>query len=350
MSVLERDFLEKAKNNVIFVLIYTVLFVFIYKTFPYIAPFFIGGIIAFIISPVSEKLKNKFNIDKGVSTLILSFLAVALVITLTSFFVINITKQSMTILNNISDNPQNINAIMTNIINHISVYIEHFQDISNFNIDEVVTKYSGNIINILKNLLYSVVNLATSIPYIMIFIITLFISTYFIAKDIDKIENNFYNMFTQTARQKVKGIKKETILSIVGYIKAYTILMGITFVAIWISFSLFKVPYAMPLGIIGAILDLIPFLGIIVIYLPVIAYYFIIKNYFAAVSILVLFIALSLLRQVLEPKLVSVNVGLSPLSTLAAIFIGVQVKGIIGIIFCLGLVCMRDILKKVDIL
>lgn len=55
-----------------------------------------------------------------------------------------------------------------------------------------------------------------------------------------------------------------------------------------------------------------------------------------------------MIREILEPKLVSVNVGLNPLATLAAIFIGIQVKGIIGVI-CLGLVCMHDILKKVDI-
>ena len=63
----------------------------------------------------------------------------------------------------------------------------------------------------------------------------------------------------------------------------------------------------------------------------------------------VIFFVLSLIREILEPKLVSVNVGLNPLATLAAIFIGIQVKGIIGVIFCLGLVCMHDILKKVDI-
>ncbi|HSQ88129.1 hypothetical protein [Romboutsia sp.] len=44
--------------------------------------FFIGGMIAFIISLISQKLKVKFRINKGVSTLILSFLAVAAVLAL----------------------------------------------------------------------------------------------------------------------------------------------------------------------------------------------------------------------------------------------------------------------------
>lgn len=88
-------------------------------------------------------------------------------------------------------------------------------------------------------------------------------------------------------------------------------------------------------------MDLIPFLGIITIYLPVIVYYFLIKNYFIAISMTVIFFVLSLIREILEPKLVSVNVGLNPLATLAAIFIGIQVKGIIGVIFVwVWYVCM----------
>ena len=102
--------------------------------------------------------------------------------------------------------------------------------------------------------------------------------------------------------------------------------------------------------IIGALLDLIPFLGIIVIFVPVIVYYFWMENYFVSIGIAIVFIALSILRQILEPKLVSANVGISPLMTIIAIFVGIQVAGVLGIIFCLGLLVMHDILKKVEIL
>ena len=151
-------------------------------------------------------------------------------------------------------------------------------------------------------------------------------------------------------RLKVRRVKREILNSIKGYIKAYAILMSITFLVIWISFSIFRVPYGLTLGIIGALLDLIPFLGIVVIFVPVIIYYFVIKNYVVSIGISIVFIALSILRQILEPKLVSANVGISPLMTIIAIFVGIQVAGILGIIFCLGLLVMHDILKKVDIL
>ena len=246
-------------------------------------------------------------------------------------------------------------SIINKWMNDLSKYADYFQGLSshnlhNLNVQELVSTYGENIANVAKAMLSKIINLATSLPTLILIIITLFMSTYFIAKDFDKIGNSFLNIFTDETKIKVRRVKREILNSIKGYIKAYAILMSITFLVIWISFSIFRVPYGLTLGIIGALLDLIPFLGIVVIFVPVIIYYFVIKNYVVSIGISIVFIALSILRQILEPKLVSANVGISPLMTIIAIFVGIQVAGILGIIFCLGLLVMHDILKKVDIL
>ncbi|XAM53297.1 Sodium-lithium/proton antiporter [Terrisporobacter vanillatitrophus] len=353
MSVLNRSFLHKLKNNAVFFVIYSLLFLLIVKTFGYIAPFFIAGLLAVIINPISEKLKRKFKINKGISTLFLSLLGVGLVIFLASFLLVKGSQQLISFLNNIDSNSYSYFGTMINdFVNNLDKYVDYFQGISTNNLDiqGLIANYGENLADIAKAMLAKIIDLATSLPTVVLIIITLFMSTYFIAKDFDKIENAFLNIFTDDTKIKVRRVKNEIMCSIKGYIKAYTILMSITFLVIWISFSIFKVPYGLPLAVIGALLDLIPFLGIIVIFVPVIIYYFVIENYFISIGISIVFIALSILRQILEPKLVSVNVGISPLLTIIAIFVGIQVAGILGIIFCLGLLVMHDILEKVDIL
>jgi len=151
-------------------------------------------------------------------------------------------------------------------------------------------------------------------------------------------------------RKKVLNVRNEIGASIFGYIKAYAILMSITAATIFLSFLIFGLPYGFVIGIVGSLMDLIPFLGIISIYLPIIVYHIMIKNYFVAIGMTVVFVLISVVRQILEPKLISANIGLSPLATIAAIFIGIQLKGVIGILFCFGFVCMHNILKKVGIL
>ena len=77
------------------------------------------------------------------------------------------------------------------------------------------------------------------------------------------------------------------------------------------------------------VINLIPFLGIVVIFVPIIVYNLIVENYFISIWISIIFLALSILRQVLEPKLVSTHIGINPLATVIAIFIGLQANGII---------------------
>ena len=342
MSVLNKSFLHKLKNNIIFFIIYSLLFLVVIKTFGYIAPFFIGGLLAFIINPLSQKLERKFKINKGISTLFLSILGVALVIFIASILVVKGSHHSYSYFG----------TMVNDWIDNLSKYMDYIQGISNnsINVQDLVSRYGNNLANIAKSMLTKTIDLATSLPTLILIIITLFMSTYFIAKDFDKIGYGFLNIFTDETKIKVRRVKSEIVYSVKGYIKAYAILMSITFLVIWMSFLIFKIPYGLPLGIIGALLDLIPFLGIVVIFVPVIIYYFIIENYFVSIGISIVFIALSIIRQILEPRLVAANVGISPLSTIIAIFVGIQVAGMLGIIFCLGLLVMHDILKKVDIL
>lgn len=353
MAVLNKSFIHKLKNNLIFFIIYSLLFLFICKTFGYIAPFFIGGLLAFIINPISQKLEKKLNINKGISTLFLSILGVGFVIFLASWLVFKGSQELVVFLNNIDSNSYTyLNDVINNWMNNLTNYIDYIEGLSNnsINVHELVSKYGENLASLAKSLLSKTIDIATSIPTIMLIILTLFMSTYFIAKDFDKIGDSFLSVFTDETRIKVRRIKTGVVSSIKGYVKAYAILMSMTFIVIWLSFSLFKIPYGLPLGIIGALLDLIPFLGIIVIFVPVIVYYFIMDNYFVSIGITIVFILLSIARQILEPKLVAENVGISPLLTIAAIFIGIQVKGFIGILFFLGLLVMHSILQKVDIL
>lgn len=70
-------------------------------------------------------------------------------------------------------------------------------------------------------MLAKIIDLATSLPTIILIIITLFMSTYFIAKDFDKIGHGFLNIFTDETKVKVRRIKSEVICSIKGYVKAY---------------------------------------------------------------------------------------------------------------------------------
>ncbi|HHD2748036.1 TPA: AI-2E family transporter [Clostridium perfringens] len=86
------------------------------------------------------------------------------------------------------------------------------------------------------------------------------------------------------------------------------------------------------------------------IYFPLIFISYNSGNIFSAISLFILYIFIFLLRQFLEPKLMSSTLGIHPLLILICIFIGLELNGLLGIVFCIFLIIFFNIFKKVNVL
>ena len=67
-------------------------------------------------------------------------------------------------------------------------------------------------------------------------------------------------------------------------------------------------------------------------------------NYFLGIGILVLYVLITVVRQVLEPKIVGSYVGLYPLVTLMAMYIGSKVMGFFGLfLFPIAIILLKKL-------
>lgn len=97
-----------------------------------------------------------------------------------------------------------------------------------------------------------------------------------------------------------------------------------------IGFSVLKVENAILLGIICGILDLLPYIGTIIVFIPIIIYNIIVKDYFVAFGLICLYILVQIIREFLEAKYISDKLELHPLLILLSVYIGVKLFGVIG--------------------
>ena len=136
----------------------------------------------------------------------------------------------------------------------------------------------------------------------------------------------------------------------VGYVKAYSLVVFITFAQVLVGFSLLKIDFAVILSIVCALFDILPVIGMILIFIPLIIYNFIIGESFVAIGLIVLFLVVTVVRQIIEPKIVSQTLDIHPLMILAAIFIGLKVSGFLGMIYFISLLVGYKVLDKVKVL
>ena len=115
-------------------------------------------------------------------------------------------------------------------------------------------------------------------------------------------------------------------------LKAYLLIMAITFGEISLGLWLLRVDYYLIIGLTVAVLDILPVLGSGSILIPWGIWTLLGGNLPLGAGILLLYAVVTGVRTVLEPRLVGRGMGLSPLVTLISMYVGMKLLGVGGLI------------------
>lgn len=115
-------------------------------------------------------------------------------------------------------------------------------------------------------------------------------------------------------------------------LRAYLLLMLITFVELAVGFWLLKVPDAPVLAAVVAVVDVLPVLGVGTVLIPWAVVSLLVGEGASGVWLLVLYLIITIVRNVAEPHLIGERVGLPPLITLLCLYLGWQAAGLIGVV------------------
>ncbi|WP_100403984.1 sporulation integral membrane protein YtvI, partial [Bacillus sp. FJAT-42315] len=136
----------------------------------------------------------------------------------------------------------------------------------------------------------------------------------------------------------------------VGFIKAQIFLSAVTFLMAFIGLSILQVPYAVLLSILIVFVDVLPILGTGSVLVPWAVISFFQENQFLGIGLILLFIVITVVRRILEPKVFSSNMGISPLAALISLFVGFKILGFIGFFVGPAIVIVYDTLREAGIL
>ena len=120
--------------------------------------------------------------------------------------------------------------------------------------------------------------------------------------------------------------------NIVKMLRGYIIILLITCAELFIGFTILRLEYAFVLAMLIAIMDILPVVGTGTALIPWGVYQLIIGNVWMGLGLLVLYAAITVIRQIIEPKIIGKQVGLTPIVTLMAMYLGLQLFGIIGMV------------------
>jgi len=154
------------------------------------------------------------------------------------------------------------------------------------------------------------------------------ISVYFILVDKYVIVKSAEGLLT---REKLILISKK-MQDIKKMISVEVKLVLLTTIQTIFGFLILEIDSAIFLGILCGVLDILPYVGTILIFLPLIVYKFYLKQYIIAVGLIFLYILLQFNRQIMETRFMSTKLQIHPLLLIISIYIGGKVFGIVGFI------------------
>lgn len=183
--------------------------------------------------------------------------------------------------------------------------------------------------NALSDLMLRLVPFLKTVGNAGIFLVVFAISTVFMAKDYDKV-------MTKLLEKEEFHLILEVLCGVVRYlaifVRAQLILMLLISATCMLGLSLFQVEKGFFYGLLAGVLDALPFVGTGIVLVPLAVYQGIMHHYLSALGCLALYAVCILIRELLEPRLIGKKMGLPPLFVLVALFVGVKLFGVMGII------------------
>jgi len=205
----------------------------------------------------------------------------------------------------------------------------------------IIQDSSQEILNTLyawgKKILGNTVNILTQIPTIAIYVVITILSLYFICTDkiyiLDFAEHHMPRSWVKKVGRHVREITQ----SLGAYLKAEITLVFVSFIISLAGFYIFmfsglNIKYPLLIALLIAFVDALPILGSGTIMVPWAIILALDGDINLAICIVVLWILMCIVRQFLEPKVISNKIGIHPIFTLIAMYTGFKLIGVIGML------------------
>lgn len=309
-----------------------------------IIPFIIAFFIALIINPLVDLLQDKTKMSRGFSVVAAIILILGIISTAITLLVNEIIQGFTYLSKVVPEHYEKFTAYFENLYitkifplyeNLLSIFRDLDQNQQSTLLDsaqfigEKLTNGFSSIIQSFGNGLYIVF---TKIPSIGTILIISLLATFFISKDWHYLVRMMHEKIPEKIHTRINKIHEGLQRALLGFLKAEFKLTFLSAVLTLIGLLILRVEHALSIALVIWIIDFLPYLGAILVFLPWAVYSFSTGNIGLGIGLSILYGLIVLQRQLVKPKILSSSIGISPLLTLLTMYVGFRLIGLIGIV------------------
>lgn len=223
------------------------------------------------------------------------------------------------------DNVDNLPPLLQGIEDTLSENIVRFEKF----VDENIKKITSSIFNFLSKILSLVI-----IPIV----------TFYFLKDKDYFLKKLYLTIPKKYRQDSRRLGKEIDRALGEFIRGRIIVAIFVGVSTTILLVLLKINFALLIGVIAGLIDIIPYFGPVIAIVPA-TFFALLDSPIKAIWVIVIFTIIQQIESnIISPKIIGEGMGIHPISIILSLIIGGGIFGILGMIFAVPVLAIIKIL------
>lgn len=339
---------------------------------------------AFIVAAVLQKPKNfivnKTPFKKGVASVICVMGAIVVFVLLMALIGVRLVGEIKGFVDYIILQFQDLNSVIDNveawIMNIVAALPEFLRKTLSESVQSIATQLreavEGGEITVPSTLTESlgsafsfswisapisgVISTAKQIPSFIVATVVGIIASCFMTSEYPEVMRFITAQFPKDRQSDLKRSKDLLTSSLAKMGKAYLLIILITFAELSLGLSVlrligvFESSYIVIIAAITAVLDILPILGTGTVLIPWSLYSFVSGNIGLGIGLAIIYATVFVIRQVIEPKLVAGQLGLSPIVTIAALYFGLKLFGVIGMFVTPVFIIMLKLLNDEGII
>lgn len=228
--------------------------------------------------------------------------------------------------------------ILTNANSYLKDLLKDVQSYSNKGavpFPDQLEQWLSNMTSALGQLSLKISNVllkfASGVPDFFVFFIVFIIAVYLFSLGLPSMHSTFLSIFEEKSKLQVKEVLESLRNSVFGFLRAQLLISMITYIITFIGLLVIGTNYPLAIALLIVVVDILPILGTGSVLIPWAIYQMAFGETYVGVGLLVLFLVITVVRRIVEPKILGDAVGIGALSALISLYVGYELVGIIGV-------------------
>jgi predicted PurR-regulated permease PerM len=299
---------EISHKTIIFSVAFILFLMFIYVIRDIILALFVSLLIMAVLNPWVTRL-SKHNIPRALSVILVYLILLAMVSVSAAAIIPSLITQTTNFINNL---PRTMGSL----------------GISSVVSDQIIQQ----LITQLGSLPARVAQVVISLFSNVLGVVTVLVFAFYLLVDRETLDEQLTSMFEQKQSKQISGFIDELEVRLGKWARAQLGLMLTVGTANYIGLVLLGIPFALPLGILAGLFEIIPYIGPVLAAVPSVAIGFGISPFIGFAAAALAFLVQQLENYVLVPKFMEKSAGVNPIVTLLSLAIGLRLAGVVGMI------------------